>query len=158
LSRRLPVDGREDEVVGRGPLGGRAVGGQLVLQDGDDVDDANAGLGLRASDGDLRAGEVDVVPAQARRLVDPQTGEDERGHEAAPAAGPCLLAGVEVGRGVEHRDDLVGVVQVDGRAAARLELAVAGVDADRVARDEVALLGHGEDLAQAGDRLVDRLG
>ena len=39
-----------------------------------------------------------------------------------------------------------------------LELALAGVDADWVARDQVVLDGDLEDLPEAGDRLVDRLG
>jgi hypothetical protein len=46
---------------------------------------------------------------------------------------------------------------VDGPAPLGLELAIPRVDAHRVARDQVAFLGDGEDLAEPRDRLVDRL-
>jgi hypothetical protein len=53
---------------------------------------------------------------------------------------------------------ICGAVEPDRPLALRLQLAVAGADADRVARDEVALLGDGEVLPEPRDRLVDRLG
>ena len=76
---------------------------------------------------------------------------------AAARRSARLRLGVELGRGVEQRVDLLGAVEADRPLALRLQLAVAGVDADRVARDQIALLGDGEDLPEPGDRLVDRL-
>ena len=65
----------------------------------------------------MSAGEVDVAPAQRRRLADAQAGEDERGDERAAAGRPRLRCGVELGCGVEQRDDLLGAVEVDRAGA-----------------------------------------
>src|SRR6478752_4607229 len=65
---------------------------------------------------------------------------------------------VQLACGVEERNDLVDAVEVDGTLLGRPELALAGVHPDWVARDQVVLDGDLEDLPEAGDRLVDRLG
>ena len=152
VARRAP-GGREDEVGGVRP-----VGRQLVVQRGDDVDDPLAGLGFRPADGDLARGELDVAPAQRRCLADTQPGEDEDGDEATASGRACRGRPVQPRRRVEQRLDLLGAVEPDRELARCLELAVAGVDADRVAGDQLPLFGHGEDLPQARDRLVDRFG
>jgi hypothetical protein len=131
------------------------VAGELVAQGREDVDEPDARLGLGVADGDATVGEVDVAPPQRGRLPDPQAGVDERRDQRAAPGGARLGLGVELGRRVDHGDDLLGGVEEDRAPALGLELAVARVHADGVARDEVALLGHGEDLAQARDGLVD---
>jgi hypothetical protein len=134
-----------------------AVGGQLVGEHREDVDLADAGIGLGGADRDPPPGEVDVAPAQRRALADPQAGEDESGDQGPAARGTRRRRGVELGRGVEQRDDLLGAVEIDRPGAPGLELAVARVDADRVAGDEVTLLSDRKDLPEAGDGLVDGL-
>jgi hypothetical protein len=108
LVAAAPRRGREDEVGRSGARARVAVAGELVAEGGEDVDQADPGLGLRVADGDAAVGEVDVLPGQGGRLADPQAGVDERGDQRAAAGRTCLRLCVELGGGVDHRDDLLG--------------------------------------------------
>ena len=92
------------------------------------------------------------------RLVVARPGEDERPDQRVPPRRARLGRQVQLARGVEERNDLVDAVEVDGTLLGGLELSLAGVDPNWVARDQVVLDGDLEDLPEAGDRLVDRLG
>src|SRR3954454_12219134 len=91
-----------------------------------------------------------LAPAQVACLADPQAGKDQRGGERATPARSSELAVVDLGSGVKEGLDRLGAVQEHRPRLARLELAVLRVDSDRVARDQVALLGDSEDLPESG--------
>jgi hypothetical protein len=158
LVAATPRRGRKDELGRCGARVCLTVAGELVAGGGKDVDASDPGLGLRVADGDAAVGEVDVLPGQGGRLADPQAGVDERRDQRAAPGRARLRLRVALGRGIDHCHDLLGGVEVDGPLPLRLQLAVAGVHANRVADDEVALLRHGENLPKSRDRLVDRLG
>jgi hypothetical protein len=86
------------------------------------------------------------------RLVVARPGEDERPDQRVAARCARLGRQVQLARGVEERNDLVDAVEVDGALLGGLELALAGVDPDRVAGDQVVLDGDLEDLPEASDR------
>jgi hypothetical protein len=67
LVAAAPRRGREDELGRRGARVRLTVAGELVAEGGEDVDQANPGLGLRVTDGDAAVGEVDVLPGQGGR-------------------------------------------------------------------------------------------
>jgi hypothetical protein len=117
-----PGGSREDEVVRLGPVGGVAVDRQLVAERGEDVDEPDAGLGLRVSDRDPAVGEVDVLPEQGRGLADTQAGVDERRDQRAAAGCPSCGLGVELRGGVDQGGDLLGRLEVDRPLALGLEL------------------------------------
>jgi len=62
--------GGEHEVVGLGAGCGVPVARDFVTQRGEDVDEPDSRVGLGVA-----IGEIDVAPAQSRRLTDPQTGD-----------------------------------------------------------------------------------
>jgi hypothetical protein len=156
LARVRPVawgagHGGEGEVVRCGCARAQLVGVELVAQDREQLDLAYPGLGLGLADQQAAAGEVDVASAQRAGLADPQAGEDERGDQSAAPVGAGNAARVEVGVRVQQRLDRLGAVEEHRARTPGLELAVARVDADGVADDQVALFGDGEDLPEAGD-------
>ena len=87
-----------------------------------------------------------------------KAGERQRRDEGAPldvAAISARLA-VKLAGGGQQIGDLDGIVEVGARRLVRLDLA--SPDPDGVTVDELVLDGALEDLAEPGERFVDRLG
>jgi hypothetical protein len=86
---------------------------------------------------------------QRRGFADAQPGKDQSGDQGAAAGGARCRRGVELGRGVEQRDDLLGALEVDRPGAPSLLLF------DDLPEEPFVLvsvpLGHGL-MAGAGDR------
>ena len=91
-------------------------------------------------------------------LVFARAGENERRDQRVPARRSRLRVPVQLARRIEQRDDLINPIEVHRSGLAGLQLASAGVDPDRVAGDQLVLEGNLENLPEAGDRLVHRLG
>jgi hypothetical protein len=96
--------------VGRG-VEARPVVGQLIAQDGEEVDGAYPGLCLGGTNGDRAAREVNVAPVQCKRLSDPQAGEGERRQQGTPLAAARARVRVQLASALKQGCDVIGPIE-----------------------------------------------
>jgi hypothetical protein len=139
---------REQQIVEASPVVGFVLS-EDVVQHWQQVDRAQARRRLGTPDLEAAAGEVQIADECVPRHVVARTGEDERPDQRVAPRRARLGRQVQLAGSVEDRDDLVDAVEVDGPLLGGLELALAGVDPNCVARDQVVLDGDLEDLPEA---------
>jgi hypothetical protein len=148
--------GREHEVVGIAESRLGLVDRQLLAQRRKQIDLADPGVRLRVRDPQPPGGQIDIAPAQIKRLADPQPRErqscQQRPARRRPPVHPRL--GVKLAAGVEQRDDLLRTVEPRPLRPALLQ--PPPLPSRRVAVDQLALDSDLEDLSEPRDRLVDR--
>jgi len=108
----------------------------------------------------VAARQLHVPPAQVAQLTDSQAAEHQGGQHRPSGDVLAVLSRLEVklAGGVEQRLYLVRSVEPHRGRTRDLQLAPLRVDAHRITRHELTLLGHVENLAEQLERPVDRLG
>jgi hypothetical protein len=102
---------------------------EFVVQNWEEIDHADAGVGLGGPYAQTAVGKVDIAPTERGDLADSQAGKDKRGQQGPAVGDPALVrmpAGsnglvVKLSRCLEQSLDLLGAVEPDRRRLLRAQ-------------------------------------